>query len=456
MLNKIHVLAATGMLGTGFSEESFNKALNNNPAVIGCDAGSTDPGPYYLGNGTAMSSIEATKRDLSIMLKGALKHQIPLLIGSAGTAGSNVQVDWTVEIIKEIAREEQLTFPLATIYSEVNQTTLHRAFELGKIKPLKNAPNLTKDSISRLTRVVGQMGPDPYIKALEQGAQVVVAGRSSDTSIYAAVPIMEGIDEGVALHAAKIIECGAGCVETRTHPDCMSAWIAKDHFIVEPPNSNMICTPVSVLSHLLYENYSPYHLYEPRGMLNTTHANYTKINERGVKVTNSIFEPATQYTIRLEGVEQVGFRRITIAGIKDPYILRQLDNFLEEGKQVVQEKVKESLNIDQEDFTILFRVYGNSGVGDEHGQQQGSIDHEVGLLIEVIADTTENSQAIMSITWHTILHHPIKEWSGLVSQLAFPFSPPDADMGPVYRFAINHVMEVEDPLQLFEINYMHI
>ncbi len=50
--------------------------------------------------------------------------------------------------------------------------------------------------IDGLERVVGGDGPEPYIEALEHGAQVVIAGRSSDTfDIYAAVPIIEGIKQ---------------------------------------------------------------------------------------------------------------------------------------------------------------------------------------------------------------------------------------------------------------------
>lgn len=447
----IHVLAATGMLGTGFLQESFDKALKNNPSVIGCDAGSTDPGPYYLGQGTSMVSREATKRDLTIMIKGALKNNIPLLIGSAGTAGSNIHVDWTVDIVKEIAQEKNLTFSLASIYSEISQEKLLHSLQNGEIKPLNNAPNLSKLSILRLSKVVGQMGPEPYIHALNKGAQVVVAGRSSDTSIFAAVPIKEGINYSVALHASKVLECGAGCVETRTHPDCMSVWMYEDYFIVEPPNPKMKCTPVSVLSHLLYENYNPYYLYEPAGILDTSNAHYEKKNNRGVKVTNSAFEPAPKYTIRLEGVECTGYRRIAIAGIRDPFIIRQLSTFLEECKEMINKKVRTSLKIEAEDFKVIFRVYGDNGVMGKLEPQKGKINHEVGLLTEVIADSVINSQAIMSIAWHTILHHPIKEWSGLVSQLAFPFSPPDSDMGPVYQFGVNHTIEVDDPLELFKI-----
>lgn len=451
---EIKILAATGMLGTGFSEDSFYKGLEQRPDVIGCDAGTSDSGPYYLATGKTMASKTATKRDLSIMLEGAIQHGIPLLIGSAGTGGSNAQVDWTTEIIKEIAAEKKLNFKLAKIYSEINNDVLVDYFNNGKITALQNAPVLTVNIIKGFLRVVGLMGPQPYIDALRNGAQVVVAGRSSDTSIYSAVPIMKGLDNGLVWHAAKILECGAGCVEKRIHPDCMFAWIYKDHFRVEAPNPKMRCTPLSVLSHMLYENSDPYHLYEPSGMLDVTESTYDQEGERGVIVKGSKYIHSERYTIRLEAVEHSGFRKIAIGGIRDPIVIRQLNDFLGEALKSIRQKVKESLNLKEGDYQLLYKVYGNSGVLGASEPYKGEYGHEVGLVLESIAPTSELSDSIMAVAWHTILHFPVKEWSGLVSHLAFPYSPPDIDAGPVYRFAMNHIVEVKDPCELFEINYI--
>ncbi len=37
--------------------------------------------------------------------------------------------------------------------------------------------------------------------------------------------------------------------------------------------------------------------------------------------------------------------------------------------------------------------------------------------------------------------------------MAFPFSPSDMERGAVYRFSMQHVVEVEDPLAPFPIEY---
>lgn len=455
-MEPIKVLSATGILGTGFSEESFNIAMSQKPDVIGCDAGSTDAGPYYLAEGVSLASREAIKRDLRILIKGAIEHQIPLLVGSVGNAGGNIQVDETVNIVKEIAAEEQLSFKLASIYSEIPNEQLLQFYQNHKVKPLDNAPPISEELILRLKKIVGVMGPHPYIKALENGAQVIIAGRSSDTSIYAAVPIYKGMDTGSVWHAAKILECGAASVEQRLHPDCHFAWIYPDHFIVEPPNPLMKCTPLSVVSHMLYENSDPYRMYEPSGMLDTSESKYESSGERSVKVSNSKYVHSDRYTIKVEGVEQVGYRRISIGGIRDPIILKQLPHYIESASASVKRKVKESLGIEEHEFKLLFKVYGESGVLGKREPNRGQIGHEVGLFFEVIASTPEQCKAIMAIAAHTILHHPVKEWSGLISNTAFPFSPPYADTGAVYQFALNHIIEVEDPCELFQINYVSV
>jgi hypothetical protein len=73
----------------------------------------------------------------------------------------------------------------------------------------------------------------------------------------------------------------------------------------------------------------------------------------------------------------------------------------------------------------------------------------VGLLIDIVAPTQKLAASILPIVAHTGLHHPIPEHEGLVSNFAFPFSPPGMDAGPVYRFCTNHVWKLSDPLGPF-------
>ena len=49
------LVSATGMLGSGYREDSLDKAIELGARMIGCDAGSTDPGPGPLATGTCSS-----------------------------------------------------------------------------------------------------------------------------------------------------------------------------------------------------------------------------------------------------------------------------------------------------------------------------------------------------------------------------------------------------------------
>ena len=102
-MEEIRVLSPTGVCGSGFVESSFEKALTQKPHVIGCDAGSTDPGPAYLGSGRTAFPKEAIRRDLRLMLLGARRLKIPLLIGSAGTGGNDTQLEGMHQLVREIA-----------------------------------------------------------------------------------------------------------------------------------------------------------------------------------------------------------------------------------------------------------------------------------------------------------------------------------------------------------------
>jgi hypothetical protein len=109
-MKEVRMLAPTGVLGSGYLMESLEEGLRRKPHFIGVDAGSTDPGPYFLGAGRTAFSKQAYKRDITPLLQGTRKLNIPLAIGSAGTAGAEIQLQWTYDIIKEIAKENNLHF----------------------------------------------------------------------------------------------------------------------------------------------------------------------------------------------------------------------------------------------------------------------------------------------------------------------------------------------------------
>ncbi len=112
------------------------------------------------------------------------------------------------DIIAEIAREKGLSFRMAVINSELDKTELKRlrATE-GELRSLGPEEALTDELIARCGPICAQMGAEPIIRALDAGTEVILAGRACDDAIFAAMPMLKGMDPGLAFHMGKILEC---------------------------------------------------------------------------------------------------------------------------------------------------------------------------------------------------------------------------------------------------------
>jgi hypothetical protein len=381
-----------------------------------------------------------------------------LLIGSAGTAGGAPHVALFRRIVEEIAREEKLAFPMALIHAEQDKAYLARRLREGRITPLAPAPDFDQGTIDRAVRIVGMMGEEPWLRALDQGAEVVVAGRSSDCAIFAGIPTRMGIDAGIAWHAAKILECGAAAVVARPSPDCMFATLRDDHFDLAPLDPALRCSPLSVAAHSLYENGDPFRLVESSGVLDLTHATYEALDERRVRVRGSRFEPAARYTVKLEGAELAGYQSIVLGSIRDPYIIRQIDSWVERLTARVHARVAEVLGGDADSSRYVFnvRVYGRNGTMGPLEPVTEIRGHELCLVIEATAATQEIATTIASMARHQALHLPIPEWRGFITGMACPYSPAYIERGAVYRFCVNHVVEPDDPYEMFPIEHVKV
>jgi hypothetical protein len=448
---EIRLLSPTSILGAGFRAESLERAMEWKPDVIACDGGSTDPGPWFLGSGGLYFSRDAIRRDLELMLLASRGAGIPMLVGTAVGAGGDAQLQVAVEIVEELAAEHDLHFRMAVIHCEPDREYLKERYRAGKISPLYNAPEIDESTFDDTDRIVAMAGVEPYQAALENGADVILCGRSTDAAIFASVPTLRGFAAGPAWHAAKILECGAAAVVHRKYADPMFAWVRDDHFVVEPPNPDYHCSPVSVASHTLYENGSPYELVEPAGTLFSDSARFDAESDRAVRVSGSRFAPSATTTNKLEGAKLIGYQTIIVGGVRDPVILRQLDSWLEGVETTIRRRIEQVHGSDvSAQVQISFRRYGVDGV-------MGPLEptptpaHEVGIIVEITAPTQELADSIGKAAAHVAAHYAVPEYSGLITAMAFPYSPAELSRGPVYRFTLNHVVEPESPLDLFRI-----
>lgn len=453
---EIRILSLNGLLGYGFPAESLKEGMKRSPHFIGVDAGSSDPGPYYLGSGKSLTKKLQVKRDLSLAIEASLAAGIPLVIGSAGTSGGEPHLRFVEEIIKDISKEKSASFKLALIHAGIEKKAVKKALKEKRIKPLgETVPQLTADIVDKTVRIVGQMGVDPFIKAFRGNPDIILAGRACDTAVFAAYPIMKGYDPGLSYHLAKILECGALAGIPASASDCMCGSIGRDYFEVEPANHSRRCTKISVAAHSLYEQASPFGFYEPEGYVDLSGCTFQQESGRRVRVSGSRFKPCHGLqTIKLEGVVKRGYHTISMGGIRSRDVIENLDNM----EKYVSEKTREMLPavIVEEGYMLNFRFYGRDGV-------LGSIEplrekplHEVGILIEAIARTQEKADTVCALARSLALHFGFEGRKSTAGNIAFPFSPSDFPGGAIYEFCVYHLMETEDAGSFFPVEFKEV
>ena len=446
MQKGIRIISPCGILGYGFPKEPFIKAFEQRIHGIVVDAGSTDAGPHKLGANVSIVSRFALKKDLSIILEKGLAQRIPVIVGSSGGAGAKTHVELTLEVVKEILAEQNKHAKIGIIWADFKQQTIINALEEGRITPLSpNIPDLTKEKILDTKTIVAQMGHEPILKALKQGCDIILCGRSYDPSPFAALGIYHGMDAGLAYHLGKILECGALCAEPGTTKDSILGTLYEDSFTVQALNPIRKCTPTSVAAHTFYEKEHPFMLHGPGFTLNLENCEFNEIADGIIEVRNSQYIADKEVRIKLEGARKVAYRTFVIAGIRDPLLIERL----EEVEHEVREQVKSYFaEISEEDYQVNFYHYGKDAV---LGEQEPSpfTGHEIGVMFEVLAKEQELANAICANVRSTFLHYGYEGRKSSAGNLAFPFAPSDVEFGPVYEFSIYHLMKItRDPFLL--------
>jgi len=439
-------LAGSGQLGYGIPEAALKAGLAREPDFVGCDMGSIDPGPYYLGAGQIATSEAVTRRDLALVLRGARALDVPLLIGTAGCAGARPHLETTLDLLRDIAREEGLHFRLAVISADIPMDVVKAARVAGRLMPIGEMPMPDDIDIERTTHLVGQMGTEAFRRALDLEADVILAGRACDTAIFAAIPEWLGFPLGPATHMAKIIECTSLCC-TPGGRDAMLGTLEGDSFVIESMNPDRSATPMSVAAHALYEQADPYSVQEPEGALHLDAVEYEPVDGRRVRVRGARWETAKQLTVKIEGAMPAGERGVVLAGAADPNFIAAIDDVTTAVEKNVREMLTGTV---ASDYELNFRIYGRDGVV-PWPEPPANPPREVFIMVECIAPAAEQVKTVLACCKQYLLHHGFPGRMSTAGNIAFPFTPPEILTGTAYRFSLYHIMQVDALAPLFPI-----
>jgi hypothetical protein len=447
------VLIPTGALGLGFDPAALRRGVDLRPDIIAVDGGSTDSGPAYLGGGISKYGRAATKAEWRALMEARAKADCPLVIGTAGTCGTDSTVDWLYAITVEIARELGQEVKVARLYSQQPGDRVAEALAAGRLRPLEAAPPVDADTIGAMSNIVALAGAEQIGAALKTGADIVIAGRTTDTASIAALPLMRGEHAGGAWHGAKIGECGAYCT---TNPGSGVIVIDFDAtgFTVRPMAEGAVCTPRTVAAHMLYENADPFLLYEPGGHLDVTSARYADAGDGCVRVEGSIWVPAEDYTVKLEGARLTGWQTTSLVLLREPRYVENAQAWVDRLRGFLVGEIASRMGLTGADYDLDFRLIGMTATLGrlETGR---AVPNEVGVLLVTTAATQERATEIAKLANPFLLHFALTD-DEPAPTFAFPFSPADWARGPVHEFALNHVMILDDPMAAFRIEVSEV
>jgi hypothetical protein len=339
---------------------------------------------------------------------------------------------------------------IACLYSEQSPADLVLKNQQGKITPLPPLGPATDMLLESCEHIVALMGPEPYIAAVQAGADIVLGGRTTDTAVLAAIPLLLGAGAAASWHAAKVAECGGQCtVNPRMGGVLMR--VGKDSFDIEPLSLDNQCSPQSVSAHMLYESSDPYRLTEPGGVLDVSNADYRALNGRVTRVTGSRWEPMP-YTMKLEGARGGDFQTIMFIGIEDPQVLAHLNDFHDIMLRSLTERIEATFAGEASSFDLSLRIYGWNGTSGRPVPANTPPPRDVGIMLVVTAPAQDLANRMAKACNPYFFHMPLRPGIELPSY-AFPFSPAEIPRGQVYEFLLNHVVHTKDGFELIRTEW---
>jgi Acyclic terpene utilisation family protein AtuA len=441
----LKVLISTGHLGTApSSPESFRLGMASNPDYVVADGGSSDPGPVYLGEDTTLGHF--VREELELFLTESRRKRIPLVIGSAGDTGSNRGVDEFVSIIGEVAREHRIPkFKIGYFYSEVSKDYLKQKLKSGKtLIGLGGFPNLTQEEVDKATRIVAVSGVHPFLKLLEMGADVIIAGRCGDVNFTAGPCIHHGFPEALAYHMGKMIECASLVAEPFMGKETIVGTISHEDIKITPYHPQQRCTVASVAGHSMYERETPYFEHALGGTLDMRHCQYEQHDERTVRITGAKWIPADELRVKIEGAKKIGERYMGFVGLRDPHIVANIDAAIEWCRNAVAQR------FGKERYELYFHVFGKNGVLKEMEPVQESRSHELGVVVEGVSGSDALAEKITDFAVRMFFLARIPGVKGTAGTAAT--TKKTMKSSPGYMWNVNHTVPIDDPMELFPVH----
>jgi hypothetical protein len=437
----MRIMISTGHLGTAPSgPESFLAGIATRPDYLVADGGSSDPGPVYLGDNRVLGHF--VEEELALFLTESRARGIPLIIGSAGDAGSNHGVAETVRLLRDIALCHRIPrFRIGWFQAEVPAPLIAARLAAGERMPgLGGFPDLTAEEAARATRIVAVAGVHPFIRLLDQGADVIVGGRCGDIAITAAPCIRAGFPAALAYHMGKMIECASLVAEPFMGKETVIGTISDEDILLTPFHPGQRISVASAAGHSMYERETPFYERTLGGLLDMRDCRYAEAG-RSCRIAGARFIPDDPLAVKLEGARKVGERFMGVVAIRDPHVIRNLDAAIDFSRQSAARLFADMPH------ELHFHAFGRDGVLKAMEPERERVPHEVCIVVEGLAPTEAAAHKLTDYATRMFFLARLPNSKGSSGLAATTKETMRSSPGFVWN--VNHTMRIDDPLELF-------
>jgi hypothetical protein len=159
--------------------------------------------------------------------------------------------------------------------------------------------------------------------------------------------------------------------------------------------------------------------------------------------------PTKPYTVKLEGAVLAGYQCVLMALVRDRRYVKNAKAWAADIVNNCNAKVIDRLGLTAEDYEIELRLIGeNASFGELETRKVPPT--EIGVMGIVTAKTQALASEIGQMLNPYLLHPPLTAEEEQPT-FAFPFSPAELNRGAIYAFCLNHVLELENPLDAFTL-----
>jgi hypothetical protein len=135
--------------------------------------------------------------------------------------------------------------------------------------------------------------------------------------------------------------------------------------------------------------------------------------------------------------------------------MASIDLFHDRLHAALVDRVVQTFGAEAGEFDISLRMYGWNAVSGRPVPKDAPGPREVGVMFVATAATQSLATRMAKACNPYLFHFPLIRDRELPSY-GFPFSPAEIERGAVYQFHLNHVVAVDDPLELVRTDWVDL